>query len=135
MSVFARCYVLLLLATISMACTSKKCYKEPFPRLLEQHIRDLHQCGLNNPFIVDYACEPIPAFASAVPLLERNIATQADPLPEINEDKYAYQAGVVSASARPTSSKKGVHGSVVIKQWADNYTRFREAGLIGSRKQ
>jgi hypothetical protein len=32
---------------------------EPFPSMLQHHIQNEQQCGLNNPHVLNFVCEPI----------------------------------------------------------------------------
>lgn len=47
-----------VLATAT-AHTTGKCFLEPFPRLLLDHITNQQVCGLNNPHVVEFVCEPV----------------------------------------------------------------------------
>ena len=48
-----------LLASPVQAARNARCFVEPFPRLLENHIANERQCGLNNPHFINWVCEPV----------------------------------------------------------------------------
>lgn len=49
---------IILTSTVALVSASR-CYMEPFPTMLQNHIRNEQQCGLNNPHILNFVCEPI----------------------------------------------------------------------------
>jgi hypothetical protein len=46
-------------STIALASSSKQCFMEPFPSTLVHHIAEDHKCGLDNPHMVNWVCEPV----------------------------------------------------------------------------
>ena len=57
-SIIAIAACILAFANFTLAA-SKQCYMEPFPSMLAQNIVNEHRCGLNNPHIINWACEPV----------------------------------------------------------------------------
>lgn len=51
-----------LLPTMIAAASSasrQRCFIEPFPGMLEAEISNRRACGLKNPHVIDYVCEPV----------------------------------------------------------------------------
>lgn len=50
-----------LLPTMIAAASSarQRCFVEPFPGMLEAELQNYRACGLNNPHVIDYVCEPV----------------------------------------------------------------------------
>lgn len=57
---------------------SKQCFMEPFPSMLEMHITNEHQCGINNPHIINWACEPVRGLVPDAVWLEHQLAQYED---------------------------------------------------------
>ena len=57
--VLAAAMALLAVPVQVQAARDARCFVEPFPRLLENHIANERQCGLNNPHVINWVCEPV----------------------------------------------------------------------------
>ena len=58
-SFFQLALAALLPTMIAAASSRQRCFVEPFPGMLNAEIQNFSACGLNNPHIVDYVCEPV----------------------------------------------------------------------------
>lgn len=47
------------IASAPLAIAGKQCFREPFPSMLAEHIMNDHRCGLYNPHVINWSCEPV----------------------------------------------------------------------------
>lgn len=48
-----------MIAAASSSPTRQRCFVEPFPGMLEAEISNHRACGLKNPHVIDFVCEPV----------------------------------------------------------------------------
>ena len=89
-----------LLASPVQAARNARCFVEPFPRLLENHIANERQCGLNNPHVINWACEPMHGLVPDAVLAEFAGLAATAPAPAL---VFPAQAG---PSSKPVVAKR-----------------------------
>lgn len=58
-SFFQLALAALLPTLIAAASSRQRCFVEPFPGMLDAEISNNSACGLKNPHVVDFVCEPV----------------------------------------------------------------------------
>jgi len=58
-SFFQLALAALLPTMIAAASSRQRCFIEPFPGMLDAEIQNFSACGLKNPHVIDYVCEPV----------------------------------------------------------------------------
>ena len=129
-----------LVASVATASSRGKCFQEPFPQLLEHQITNYRKCGLNNPFVMNFVCEPIRGLVPDAVYYqwhaERNpqeFATGSPVIPMHSIEESIDQAGVLSAAPAARSQRSSTSSGSSAQQWATNYAKLRAAGFIGER--
>lgn len=58
-SFFQLALAALLPTMIAASSSRQRCFVEPFPGMLDAEIQNFSACGLKNPHVIDYVCEPV----------------------------------------------------------------------------
>lgn len=95
---FLRLALAALLPTMIAAASSRqRCFVEPFPGMLQAEISDHRACGLNNPHVIDYVCEPVRGLVPDAIWLDWQLQ-QFEAEAEVEQDTTTVEADLTPAS-------------------------------------